>query len=293
MKNAVLATAFLLKADITDQISSSLADVIMTKTMGRLSYLVKKLGTMAKFLAANNAQRAESTLALKSTSETLAGVSSLLDTIASKFANPPQQPIVLPTWALIAKTSASPQPATVHSHQTLTPAYALSTDNKIHVQQYILCDVHTVLIKFNPMDDSTPTDPSVTSTSELQDALNKTLKTLDNKQTSLNQAKMERLNSVYLAEFNTANSADRFWHYATEHWEVINDIFGNSSDIMDKTFNLIVSLHTIKLKNSLPSMSITLALWLKNPDLRFPKQLVASLKITCNNSKTANDMIRG
>ncbi|KAG5348795.1 hypothetical protein C0989_008103, partial [Termitomyces sp. Mn162] len=167
MKNAVLAMAFLLKVDITDQILSSLADAIMTKTMGRLSNLVEKLSTMARFLAANNSQRAESTLALKSTSETFAGVSSLLDTMASKSANPLQQPTALPTWASIAKTSASPQPAIVHSHQTLTPAYALLTDNKICVQQCILCDAHIVLIKFNPMDASAPTDPSVTGTLKL------------------------------------------------------------------------------------------------------------------------------
>ncbi|KAG5350622.1 hypothetical protein C0989_010093 [Termitomyces sp. Mn162] len=324
MKNAVLAMAFLLEADVMDQISSSLADAIMTKTMGRLSDLVKKLGTMAKFLTANNAQRAESTLTLKLTSETLAGVSSLLDAMASKFANPPQQPIAPPTWASIAKTSASPQPATVHSHQTSTPAYALSTNNKICVQQHVICNVCTVLIKFNPMNDSAPTNPSLTGTSKLWNALNKTLKTLDDKQTSLNQGKdreievtmpkthaigLEIINSsVYLAEFDTADSADRFRHYVTEHWEVINDIFGNSLDIMDKTFNLIVrfvpckgpfdpdnfnSLHTIELENSLPSMSITSALWLKNPDLRSPKQSVASLKITCNNPKTTNNMIHG
>ncbi|KAG5350178.1 hypothetical protein C0989_012376 [Termitomyces sp. Mn162] len=157
--------------------------------MGRLSDLVEKLGTTAESLAANNAQRAESTLALKSMSETLAGVSSLLDAMASKFVSPPQQPIAPPTWASIAKASASPQPATVHSHQTSIPAYALSTDDKIRIQQHVLCNAHTVLIKFNPIDNSTPTDPSVTSTSKLQDTLNKTLKTLNNKQTSLNQGK--------------------------------------------------------------------------------------------------------
>ncbi|KNZ78645.1 hypothetical protein J132_11086 [Termitomyces sp. J132] len=324
IKNAVLAMAFLLEADIMDQILSSLADAITTKTMGRLSNLVKKLSTMAEFLAANDAQRAESTLTLKLTSETLAGVSSLLDAMASKFTNPPQQPIAPPTWASIAKTSASPQPATVHSHQTLTPAYALSTDDKICIQQHVLHNACTVLIKFNPMDDSAPTDPSVTGTSKLQDALNKMLKTLNNKQTSLNQGKDREIkvttlkthaiglkiinSSVYLTEFDTTDSADRFQHYATEYWEVINDIFSNSLDVIDKRFNLIVrfipcegpfdpdnfnNLHTIELKKSLPSMSITLALWLKNPDLRSPKQSVASLKITCNNPKTTNDIVHG
>ncbi|KNZ71311.1 hypothetical protein J132_00047 [Termitomyces sp. J132] len=52
-------------------------------------------------------------------------------------------------------------------------------------------------------------------------------------------------------------------------------------------------LRTIELENGLPSNLITLALWLKNPDLRLPKQTVASLKISCNDPTTANDMIRG
>ncbi|KNZ71521.1 hypothetical protein J132_09183 [Termitomyces sp. J132] len=82
LKSTVLAAAFLLKANVTDQASNIFAEAIPSKALGRLSGLVKKLGSMAKFLTANDAQRAESTLALKFMSETLAGVSSSLDAMA-------------------------------------------------------------------------------------------------------------------------------------------------------------------------------------------------------------------
>ncbi|KAG6877438.1 hypothetical protein C0993_007319 [Termitomyces sp. T159_Od127] len=73
MRSTVLAGALLLEADVADHTADSIADAIATKALGKLSGLVEKLGSTAEFLTANDAQRAESTLALKSTSETLAG----------------------------------------------------------------------------------------------------------------------------------------------------------------------------------------------------------------------------
>ncbi|KAG5716415.1 hypothetical protein E4T56_gene4486 [Termitomyces sp. T112] len=64
LKSTVLAAAFLLKANVTDQASNIFAEAIASKAL------------------ANDAQRAESTLALKFMSETLAGVSSSLDAMA-------------------------------------------------------------------------------------------------------------------------------------------------------------------------------------------------------------------
>ncbi|KAG5349640.1 hypothetical protein C0989_002618 [Termitomyces sp. Mn162] len=111
LKSTALAVAFLLKANVIDQVPNVLVEAIASKALGRLSRLVKKLGSTAEFLTANNAQRAESALALKSTSETLARVSSSLDTMASKLANTPQQPSLPITWASIAKAlMTSPTP---------------------------------------------------------------------------------------------------------------------------------------------------------------------------------------
>ncbi|KAG6882616.1 hypothetical protein C0993_009844 [Termitomyces sp. T159_Od127] len=295
-KNTVLAIAFLLEADITDQVSSTLVDTFLTKAMGRLSSLVVKLGSTAEFLVANDAQRAESTLALKSTSETLAGVTTSLEAMVSKLASPPQQPIMLPTWASIAKASATqPNPNPLNQP---TAVSALPPEDKVQVQQRVLRDARMVLIKFNPMDNAAPSDLTISGTAKLCKSLNKTLKELDSKETALAAAEdgevevstprthaigLKLVNAgVYLTEFDTADLADRFCHYSITHWEVFNGIFGNSTDIIAKTYNLIARfvpcessfdpddfhcLRTIELENGLPSMSITSALWLRNPDL--------------------------
>ncbi|KAG5349626.1 hypothetical protein C0989_002689 [Termitomyces sp. Mn162] len=105
LKSTTLAVTFLLKADVMDQVSNVLAEAITSKALGRLSGLVEKLGSMAKFLTANDTQRVKSTLALKSMSETLAGVSSSLDAMAFKLANTPQQSSLPIIWASIAKAS--------------------------------------------------------------------------------------------------------------------------------------------------------------------------------------------
>ncbi|KNZ80390.1 hypothetical protein J132_06075 [Termitomyces sp. J132] len=89
MRSTMLAVTLLLEADITDHMVDSIADVIATKSLGKPSGLVEKLGSTTKFLTANNAQRAESTLALKLTSKTLVGVTTLLDAMRSKLANAP------------------------------------------------------------------------------------------------------------------------------------------------------------------------------------------------------------
>ncbi|KAG5348997.1 hypothetical protein C0989_006658, partial [Termitomyces sp. Mn162] len=73
LKNATLAVAFLLDANITDQVSSTLADAIATRTTERLERLVGKLGTTADFLAANDTKAAKSTLALKAMANKLGG----------------------------------------------------------------------------------------------------------------------------------------------------------------------------------------------------------------------------
>ncbi|KNZ77680.1 hypothetical protein J132_04499 [Termitomyces sp. J132] len=140
LRNAALAVAFLLDADIMDCVSDTLADAVAAKALGRIEGLVEKLGSTADFLAANDAKRAESTLALKATSETLEGVSSSLGALASKLASPPPTSVdaSAPSWASIAKTApktTAPAPITRNA-----PTNDLSPEDVSRIQQQSLRD---------------------------------------------------------------------------------------------------------------------------------------------------------
>ncbi|KNZ81142.1 hypothetical protein J132_03134 [Termitomyces sp. J132] len=146
LRNAALAVAFLLDADITDCVSDTLADTVVAKALGCIEGLVEKLSSTADFLTANDAKRAESTLALKATSETLEGVSSSLGALASKLVSPPPTSIdaSAPSWASIAKTApktTAPAPITRN-----VPTNDLSPEDVSHIQQRSLRDARTVLI---------------------------------------------------------------------------------------------------------------------------------------------------
>ncbi|KAG5332534.1 hypothetical protein C0989_006990 [Termitomyces sp. Mn162] len=95
LKTIALTVAFLLKANIMDHVSNKLAEAVTTKTINKIGGLIKKSSTTAEFLAANDIKCAESTLALKASSTTLEGVATLLDALASKFANAPLVSITL------------------------------------------------------------------------------------------------------------------------------------------------------------------------------------------------------
>ncbi|KAG6883857.1 hypothetical protein C0993_003305 [Termitomyces sp. T159_Od127] len=56
LKSTTLVVAFLLKANITNHISDTLAEAVATKTIDKISMLVDKLGLTADFLAANDAK---------------------------------------------------------------------------------------------------------------------------------------------------------------------------------------------------------------------------------------------
>ncbi|KAG6893567.1 hypothetical protein C0993_000820, partial [Termitomyces sp. T159_Od127] len=153
-------------------------------------------------------------------SNTLEGVTSLLDALASKLTSPPTTAPPGPTWASIAKaalvTTAPPHPPQTKSNSLLSPQELAS------MQQRLLCDKRTVLICFDPCDKCTPKDFTATRSSKLRDDLNKLLDRLDLKATSLCQEDSEldfvmlttraiglrNVNgSAYVAEFDTTDSA--------------------------------------------------------------------------------------
>ncbi|KAG5337664.1 hypothetical protein C0989_009053 [Termitomyces sp. Mn162] len=295
LKNAALAVAFLLDADVMDHISETLANAVGDKAIGHLEGLVKKLGSMANFLAASDVKCAETTLTLKATSETLKGVTISLGAMALNTMNPPPLPQAL------AKASSSP--STLLDITKAPAMHDLSHEEVSKIQQCVLCDARTVLIEFDPNDTEAPSDFMATGSSKLHDDLNKILKRLDERDMALRKGEdgeieivtpqthaigLKNLSrSAYLAESDTADSASRFCHYATTDWIFFTAIFGDGVSIVDKTYSIIACfipclgsfdpgntdcLRTIELENGLKLDTITSVLWLKQPDQCSSKQ---------------------
>ncbi|KAG5721647.1 hypothetical protein E4T56_gene14634 [Termitomyces sp. T112] len=289
MRNTMLVAAFLLKANIADNVASDLADRIASKTLGSLSGLIEKLSSTAKFLAANNAQRAESTLALKSTTETLAGATTSLDAMASKLASTPMQPNATPTWATIAKAAAPNPPLFAPGQQP--SVHNLSADDRVRVQQCVLQDARTVLIQFNLHDNNAPKDHTAEGSPKLWDTLNKILGELDKKAMAVEEGEAGKVKIVTpktrAIGLKTISHNSAVTRLSTRNFSTTSSAPTAISSTSPTTSSQGLSPVQAPLNRT------TTSLWLKNPDLRSPKQTVASLKISCNDPTTANDMIRG
>ncbi|KNZ81345.1 hypothetical protein J132_01635 [Termitomyces sp. J132] len=125
-----------MEADVYNQVLNVLANIVAAKALGKLNSMVGKLSSIAEFLNANNAQRAETTLAIKYMSKMLAKVTSLLDTMASKLAKSPAQPDSTSIWMTIARASMD-VPASLPvglASSTSSPSLLLA-NNQTQVQQ--------------------------------------------------------------------------------------------------------------------------------------------------------------
>ncbi|KAG6872697.1 hypothetical protein C0995_007491 [Termitomyces sp. Mi166 len=172
LKNVALAIAFLLDTNVTDYILDILAEAIVVKVLGCLKEIAEKLGSIAKYLIANNVKHAETTLVLKATSDTLEGVSISLGAIASNLASSPPMltSTTLPTWATITKATLR---ITVPTNNPVgLTAHGLSPENISQVQQHVLCDICTMLIWFTSNNEA-PKDLTATGSLKLQDNLNR------------------------------------------------------------------------------------------------------------------------
>ncbi|KAG6876298.1 hypothetical protein C0993_004189, partial [Termitomyces sp. T159_Od127] len=111
LKQAIITVTFLLDANITDHISDSLTQAVATKAIDCIGDLIKKLEILIDFLVTNNAKHTKSSVELREAVKKLEGVTSLLDTLASKLVSPPFAPFTdsLLTWASIAKAVMTPK----------------------------------------------------------------------------------------------------------------------------------------------------------------------------------------
>ncbi|KAG6877246.1 hypothetical protein C0993_009192 [Termitomyces sp. T159_Od127] len=112
---------------------------------------------------------------------------------------------------------------------------------------------------------------------------------------------------AYLVELDTPESASQFRSYAHDPiWDLAKSCFGDSAQVIDKAYNLIFCLvpcrkvfdpsraediTTLKQKNGLAQGSITSTTWLKKVERWHAKQIIASLKVTCNSPHMANHLL--
>ncbi|KAG5350241.1 hypothetical protein C0989_011980 [Termitomyces sp. Mn162] len=170
LKSAALAVAFLLEANVTDNMSDILAEAVAAKASKHLEIIADKLSSSAEFIMAGDASRAESTLTLRNTTESLKGVARLLDNTASKLAMAPSpatqnaQPGPQ-SWASLVKNGSA---ASRISTQFLTPRpslqfsmpTALTNREQDRVRQRAIQNAKTVLVLFNKDDGDAPKDYS-------------------------------------------------------------------------------------------------------------------------------------
>lgn len=331
LKTVAIVVAFLLDANVMDHVSDTLVEAVATKTAKHLDNLVGKLSSSADFITASDTNRAEDTLTLKSTTATLEKLTDSLSSMVTKFMSAqPSPPMPQPgprSWASVVKTHSAPHDP--HRQQPLSwltgiPPSTLTYTEQARVRQRIIQNARTILISIDREDDNTPKDFSTEGTACLCDCLNNVLTMLDAK--TLLPAGLEEGEEVpphlitrvigmkttkrgaYLLEFDSADSAQRFWEYADSNWTAFEDIFGYSMEVRPKAYALIAhfvpclgqfnpsnrtSLEIIERENGLPRGAIMKAAWLKRPELRSSWQSVATLCLVCNNPVVANDMIWG
>ncbi|KAG5640709.1 hypothetical protein DXG03_007473 [Asterophora parasitica] len=188
-KNTITAIALLIEDNVTNCISSALAEAVATKTTTLLKPIANKLATSSTFVSASNTQQAKTTLTLKEASTNLTMVMESLDALSLKLANykiptapPPPAPATgnQPTWASIIGSSPpmhlpawpAPPPA------SLNPAVTVQQNC---IQQCILCSAWTILIDINKDNNLASTDCTPAANNKLRETLNKELSKLKQK----------------------------------------------------------------------------------------------------------------
>ncbi|KAH0579629.1 hypothetical protein H2248_002479 [Termitomyces sp. 'cryptogamus'] len=146
-KNTVLAAAFLLEDDTTDQMSGVTADAVAAKVLDRVGGVVDHLSSSSEFTAATSTSQAETTLALK-------GISSQLENIASSFSDVVEQLSAVPIPNTTASKPTWANVAAAGSHSGTTGRCPIQPGIPIRhtrMQQRLLRNARTVLVEVDTM----------------------------------------------------------------------------------------------------------------------------------------------
>ncbi|KAG5719556.1 hypothetical protein E4T56_gene14208 [Termitomyces sp. T112] len=306
VRNAVLAVAFLLEDDVTDQLAEAIAKIVA-----------------GKFASATSSSQAKMTLALKTMATQLAATqpaaatTSLTDIIAKLTSSPiacpgALQPMPSTTWASVVVTPADQVPN--RFNPIISPQH-------MWLQQKMLCNARIVLIEVNSADPTAPQDCMPNGFFELHKHLNKHLAEIDKAMADMSaidgvvsstattwvQGISALLRGAYLLEFDLAKSALRFQAYTSNpEWNIIKPNFGDSAHLLGKVHNLIIrfvpcrgtfdpsnpeDLSAFELEDHLQPSAITSTAWLKRVEDHSPMQTLAFLKLSCNSASVANMLL--
>jgi hypothetical protein len=313
--HAIRAVAYILDDDITENVSDVLAKAVSSKVNAGLVDITSKLERTLTFLEASSAQQATSTLELKTATTKSVEVMNGINQFERTFAETTK------SLAASAKQISSPPLARPTPPSLPNPTYNPSTpENLTRLKQRILQSSCNVLIQSDPDKgyNDKPMDPATLQ--ELCEKLNQHLSELDNDKPLLNFFDNEptdtpnrtktivrgiqiRHKSAYLLDFDTPDSAERFLAYTKDHIFLLAAHFGTTASIKLKNYPLIVKFVpctgdfdpknpgcTAEMETTcgLSKGAIVSANWIKRPDRRAPNQQVATLKVICGDSHSAN-----
>ncbi|KAG6852381.1 hypothetical protein C0991_012561 [Blastosporella zonata] len=201
-KNALIAVALLLDADITDHISDTLANAVATKTLARLEATASSLATSATFASANDTNCADTTVTLQKITETLATICRAIPSQAA-------------TWASVAR-------ANIPASRVFNPD---ASDRHTRLQQRVIRDSRIVTFEHLTADPSAPQDTSTPGLLALRTKINETLATADTETDTpdktlvrgiMASTKPDSDKTTLTIELDTPKSAQRILKYATD-----------------------------------------------------------------------------
>ncbi|KAG6851914.1 hypothetical protein C0991_005022 [Blastosporella zonata] len=233
-RNALLAVAFLIDDDMTDNIANTLAEAVAAKALARLEPLATSLATSVSFASANDTNRANNTITLQSITDKLVSSINTLDKAPSPIPLPPVTllpPPHMPSWASIV--SANIPTSTVFNPE--------ASDSHTRLQQWILKDSRVVTFDLLIKDPSAPQDQSPSGLAKLRTTINDTLAIIDEESQSTHKTLVRGIREVsrndpdktnLVLKLDSPDSAKRITEYATNILHNFpNDVLGNTAQI--------------------------------------------------------------
>lgn len=253
---AIRAVAFLLEDNITDNISTALADAVAAKVKSQLEGFSSELSSNINFLRANTTQQAATSVDLKETATLHATTASTLAEISTKLASNTPLPRDNPQWPSIQETQPRPPPSSLPS-----PSYdPAAPPQHTLLRQRLLQAARTILIEVDPASPTAPKDRSQKANYNLREEMNKHLARLDKLEnefqfddsaptikTSIRGIQaLER--GAYRIDFDSSDSATRFKEYASdEESAFLTRYFGSTAIIKPKAIISCSSLFPVRL----------------------------------------------
>jgi hypothetical protein len=258
---------------------------------------------------------ASATDALSSLTQKQSDIASKLDAISAKLSSSPAlssfSPAAWPSLHSTAPSHASAPPVP-HTYNANFPTHFVRT------QQRLLQSSRTILIPYDPSDNSIAQHNSPADLSLLRNKLNEALVNLDDLEFAYEDPSTKRNTIVsgiqhldrnaFLLDMDSPDSALRFKKYALERGSsLVSSNFGDSAFYKPKEYPVIFKfvpckddfdptntdhLSLVEKQNGFAPGTISKAHWIKSIDRRAANQSFASLKVICSSPVHANSLLQ-